>query len=412
MIPLQLTEYEPTSGVELSVAERDDLARLVPSMRITPETGTTGRYTLTAGSVIGAATVSGRQIVIAPKVPINNVLFLLAYQLDPAIWPGLPFSFDASDSLTDVLARGFATATRQATMRGLLMGYRTTEEALNRVRGRIRIEDQARRRLGLLPPIEVRYDDYTDDILPNQLLKAATRTLDRLPLRNDAVRRSLRSFTMVLRDITDLECTPATVPTVSYDRLTEHYRPAVELARLILAHTSYGPAIGSIQSEALLFDMNDVFENFVAVALREALHLTPTEFPQNSRGRLLRLDTANLVDLEPDLSWWHAGRCIFVGDVKYKAVNVRGFKHADLYQLLAYVVAADLPGGLLVYAQGEGDARRHTVRWLDRTLDVRHLSLGDSPQLILDQVDDLAGAVSALAAAGRTRVTAWAHAAS
>jgi 5-methylcytosine-specific restriction enzyme subunit McrC len=412
MIPLELTEYEPTIGVELTVSERDDLARLVPSMRIASEAGTTGRYTLTPGSVIGAATVSGRPIVIAPKVPISNVLFLLAYQLDPAIWPDLPFSFEPSDSLTDVLARGFATATRHATMRGLLMGYRTTDEALNRVRGRIRVEDQARRRLGLLPPIEVRYDDYTDDILPNQLLKAATRTLERLPLRGEAVRRSLRSFALVLRDISDLDFMPSAVPTVNYDRLTEHYRPAVELARLILAHTSYGPALGSIQSEAILFDMNDVFENFVALALREALQLTPTEFPQNCRGRRLRLDTANVVDLEPDLSWWQAGRCIFVGDVKYKAVNIRGFKHPDLYQLLAYVVAADLPGGLLVYAQGEGDARRHTVRWLDRTLDVRHLNLDDTPQRILEQIEELAGAVRALAAAGRTRVSAGAQAAS
>ena len=55
----------------------------------------------------------------------------------------------------------------------LLHGYREEEDALQTVRGRIRLDDQMRRRPGFLLPVEVRYDEFTDDILENRLVKAA-----------------------------------------------------------------------------------------------------------------------------------------------------------------------------------------------------------------------------------------------
>jgi 5-methylcytosine-specific restriction enzyme subunit McrC len=77
--------------------------------------------------------------------------------------------------------------------------------------------------------------------------------------------------------------------------------------------------------------MNDVFENFVWVALREALGLSKWTFPSGSSNHPLFMDLAQKVLLRPDLSWWQDSKCMFVGDVKYKRINVPGIKHADLY---------------------------------------------------------------------------------
>ena len=57
--------------------------------------------------------------------------------------------------------------------------------------------------------------------------------------------------------------------------------------------------------------------------------------------------------LAPDLTWWDGPTCTFVGDAKYKRADDGHVPNADLYQLLAYATALDLPGGLLAYAQGE-----------------------------------------------------------
>jgi len=88
------------------------------------------------------------------------------------------------------------------------------------------------------------------------------------------------------------------------------------------------------------------------VALRDALHVSDRSFPQGAKRRSLVLDKLGRIRLEPDISWWDGQACTFVGDVKYKRITAEGVKHPDIYQLLAYATAANLPTGLLVYAAG------------------------------------------------------------
>ena len=77
----------------------------------------------------------------------------------------------------------------RAFARGLLHGYRTEEEALYAVRGRIRFDEQIRRRFGIAMPVEVRYDEFTDDIRENRLVKAAVARLGEMRLRSPGARR-------------------------------------------------------------------------------------------------------------------------------------------------------------------------------------------------------------------------------
>ena len=73
----------------------------------------------------------------------------------------------ASPSTRRCLPRGrsrFCAAARRGS-HGLLHGHCTEEDALLTVRGRIRLGDQIRRRFGIPLPVEVRYDEFTHDIL-------------------------------------------------------------------------------------------------------------------------------------------------------------------------------------------------------------------------------------------------------
>ena len=53
---------------------------------------------------------------------------------------------------------------------------------------------------------------------------------------------------------------------------------------------------------------------------------------------------------------------LFVGDAKYKNLADRSAPNADLYQLLAYATALDLPGGTLIYAQDKAEPHMFAVR--------------------------------------------------
>ena len=108
------------------------------------------------------------------------------------------------------------------------------------------------------------------------------------------------------------------------------------------------------------------------------------------------LDSGGKVKLKPDLTWWEGSECIFVGDAKYKRIENESIPNADLYQLLAYTTALDLPGGLLIYAQGEAETATYTVRNSGKRLDVVALDLRGSLDAVLKRVDFLADKIRAL----------------
>jgi 5-methylcytosine-specific restriction enzyme subunit McrC len=399
---LTLTEHRTSPGVPLTAEQRDTLRLLASSVTVVPTQGAEGFYDLTPSSTIGVLNLPGMAVEIRPKIEIDRILFLLSYALDPCAWSSLPFRFAASEGLFEALVPVFIHHVRQAFQCGLLQGYRIEEDALAGVRGRVRFDDQLRRRFGIIPPVEVRYDEFTEDIEPNRLIRAAADRLGRMKLRSAGSRASLRWLRGTLERVTLQEYHPACLPEIVWDRLNEHYRPAVDLAQLILRSISFDLRHGDVVASAFLIDMNEVFEAFVVIALREVLRLSPRAFPRGAQGRHLWLDRGRAVRLKPDLSWWEGPACLFVGDVKYKSVSAAGIQHPDLYQLLAYSLAADLSGGLLVYAAGEGEPVTHEIVEAGKRLEVLTLDLSGEPKKILVQVEGVAERIRQMAA---TRTT-------
>ena len=110
----------------------------------------------------------------------------------------------------------------------------------------------------------------------------------------------------------------------------------------------------------------------------------------------MTLDEAGQVLLKPDLSWWDGRICTFVGDAKYKRIENERVPNADLYQLLAYATALDLPGGLLVYAQGQAEPVAHRIRHAGKQLEIVALDLSGAIDELLARIDDVAKRVRAL----------------
>lgn len=390
MRQLTLTEYSTELCVPLSEEECDTLRRLNPEIEISPSIGSPGCYDLTPSSLIGAIELPTVAIQIRPKLEISRVLFLLSYAMDPRHWQDTVFGLEEADSLVEAIIPGFALHLKRALGPGILQGYRLEEDALATVRGRIRFHDQIARRFGILPPVEVRYDEFTEDIEENRLLKAALRALERIRIRSSEMWYQLHHFQAVLDRVSLVEYQSLNLPTINYTRLNHRYRHAVELSKLILKSLSYDLEYGRAAGAAFLVDMNEVFEKFVWVALREALGLSEWAFPLGSRNHPLFMDLAQRVSLKPDLSLWHDAKCMFVGDAKYKRINVPGIKNPDLYQMLAYTIATELPSGFLIYAAGEGEPALHEVVNVGKRLEVISVDLSATPSEILDEISHIA----------------------
>ncbi|HEX8769267.1 MAG TPA: hypothetical protein VF711_00720 [Acidimicrobiales bacterium] len=396
--PLLLTEYVTARAVELTAQDAESLRRAVTTMSVVPSWDVPGTFDLTPGSEIGVVALDDCSVVIRPKVPTDRVLFLVSYALDPVRWQQRTALYDAASEVVEGMAAMFAHELRKALRRGLLQGYRSTEDALTTVRGRVRFDEQLRRHFGAPLPLEVRFDEFTEDTALNRVLRSALWRLSRLPIRSPHVRSVLGFCSAVLGDTVTLVDYPRdSLPEFRWDRLNQHYRIAVELALRVLRSTSVELAEGRAVGTGFVIDMNVVFEEFMRTALREALGLPTDVFPAGSKVSVV-LDERARIRLEPDLSWWVGNSCVFVGDAKYKRISAKGINHPDLYQLLAYTVALGLPAGLLVYAAGEADHVEHSVVHAGKRLDVTTVDLTGTPDEILADVARIAGQVKALRA--------------
>ena len=400
---ITLREHEKSPAQLLSVAERDALQTAPLSVTIEPVPGTDGSYHLTPDSVVGAVETDGLSVVIEPKIGIANLLSLACYAIGKVKFDREDFDFPEEYALPDFLALALAAQARRAFSHGLLHGYLVKEQALLTVRGRVRFAQQVGRRFDFPMPVELQYDEFTADILPNQLVKAAAYRLARARLRSTRARRDLGWVAGVLADVSLREFLPVSVPEVAFDRLNEHYRKVVGLSRLVLRHGAFEARRGAIRAQGFLMDMNSVFQEFLTQALREELKASPRTLRSDRELEKLTLDNGCKVTLEPDLTWWDGPTCNFVGDAKYKNLTGRPVPNADLYQMLAYVTGLDLPGGLIIYAQGEADAGNHRVRHSDKRLEVAAMDLSGTLEEVLLRVRGLAGRVTVLRDEARVR---------
>lgn len=394
MTSLLLREWTTSTGVELSRGEIDVL-RSTMRTSVQPTVGDSGLWDVTPGNVVGAVKVGLRTIIIEPKMDISRVLFLLGYVADPKVWREEDAEVEHATDVVSAVAQLLVNLGLRALRRGLLHGYRTCEDHLSVVRGRIDVATQLRVRPGLSLPVAVRYQEYDQDVLENQLLLAACQMFRAVPIRSATARRGLHRLSSILEGVTGSYFLATSVPPITWTRLNIHYRSAVELARVLLQQRSPDLHAGKMSSGAMVLDMSSVFEAFVRVSLREALCMTGQEMPTGEDCPALALDRAGRVRLQPDLTIWQAGRCSFVGDVKYKRDAGKG-NPADLYQMLAYAVSTRLPSAMLVYADGPPSPTLINIENANVLLMLERLDLAQPTRALLQRVDQLASTIRSM----------------
>jgi 5-methylcytosine-specific restriction enzyme subunit McrC len=385
---LSLIEWQPCRGVQLDYDEVRSLRRAASWIEITPAE-TDGEWDLrSASNKVGVVDAGDLSVFIGPaKCPANLVVFMMSYALGATTFQAEAEELSSDGSVWDAMLDAYESQLARALRRGVHRGYRSEEDSLPLVRGQIRMADQLRRQFRLAPPLEVTYDDYTEDIVENRVLKAALRVAHALPVRSPELRRRLRGHEPILANVRHVEIGPRAIPAINWTRLNEHLRPAYNLASMILAGTSISLESGLAPTTSFTVNMADVFERFVVTALRDTLALDEYTFPNGVQGRLALSERIPLV---PDFSWWSGDRCIAVGDVKYKKVSAEGVLHPDLYQVLAYSVAAQTPSATLIYAKGEDEPVTHFIEHANKELCVEVLSLDSGSAGVLASIQAIA----------------------
>lgn len=355
---IELDELGVPAEVPLTTAQ----ARMLSAsgvVTVGPVLDRPGWWAVGPSRKVGAARIGDLTVRIRPKVKIARLLFLLGYSVHASAWQDSKVQLEAADDLVPAIAAALWRQLARAIHSGLLPGYVTVDESAPVLRGRLRESAQLAARHGLPLPLEIRHDEFTVDIAENQILRTAAERMLLVPRVDEESSRMLRRL---LRDFADVSSIargdpiPAWHPT----RLNVRYHVALRLAELVLRATSVEHAAGTVSVNGFLIDMPQVFQDFVTVAVREALE--GAYGGRVATEPLHYLDAAGRVRLYPDIVWHVGGVPTAVIDAKYKAEKPRGYPNADLYQILAYCTVLGLRAGHLVYARGNEEPARHVVR--------------------------------------------------
>lgn len=342
---IELSEWGAKGKLELDA----DAVRVLANAKqfeIAPDREVSGRWRLSATRYVGVAAISGHLIRVAPKIPVHRLFELLTHAMHLVEWRQDAADWEVSDDLVSVIAASFLDNAERALRGGMLQGYVTVDEDLYSVRGRIDFGHLSGRPRELPLPVAVTYDDYTTDVLENQLLAGAGRVLLRLGMLTPALTRRLRRLEFQLVDITPTR--PAASPAeVRWTRLNERYRSAVALARLILQSTAFDfEGAGSSRGSTLLVNMDRVFEDVVGRGIDRAL--VPMGFSVDLQHRA-HLDHEKRIDIRPDVVVFNGTDVVAVADLKNKRTGA--ISPDDVYQVVGYATRFRLTEVSLIYPE-------------------------------------------------------------
>ncbi len=245
------------------------------------------------------------------------------------------------------------------TQRGLARYYQPVEDNLPCLRGRILFSQHIRENSVNRARFYVGYDEFSADRPANRLIHS---TIHKLigSVRQSSNQQLLSQLRICFADIPVATRLESDWQRHRVDRSMPHYEAVMQWVGLFLFNHGLTTFVGKHVNHALLFPMEEVFEDFVASCFR----LYQRQFfvrKQGPRKYLVEDNQGNDVfAMKPDVSLMERGDGVrFILDAKWKRINEddngrkHGISQTDMYQLFAYGKKYGCKQVALVYPKTE-----------------------------------------------------------
>ncbi|MFN5621318.1 MAG: 5-methylcytosine restriction system specificity protein McrC [Flavobacteriales bacterium] len=303
-------------------------------------------------------------------IPVENIYYLLCYAWDKLEFADLvKVNHDDFDSIESLLATVLIDSTDKLLKRGLTHDYLEAEAEIAGIKGRINFDISERRLLRHQGKAHCRFDDFTPNILPNQIIKAILKRLSRVDSMKPELRKSLRNHIMRMESVDSIELQSAHFRRVSIHSGNALYLFLMNICELVFHNTGVHERGEQRYFRDFLRDekkMAHLFENFIRNFYRrkqktytaDSKHIS-WKFSPTSAG-----DIKLFPRMETDITLASIEKKRII-EVKYyahaliqKQEGNMHFRSAHLYQLYAYLSNLSLdpshPGnahcsGILLY---------------------------------------------------------------
>ena len=285
----------------------------------------------------------------------HRLVHMLAVALDIRIDTGALAQLGwQRDTLLELVIRLYCNKLVNAVRQGIPQQYADHEDDLPTLRGRLDVTRQFSTLAVSPQKLACRFDARSPDIALNQVMRATISKLSRLAQAPDN-QRTLRELSFAYADISDVSPNALRWDLIVLDRTSTRWRELVAMARLFLGDRYQQTSAGPVDGYALLFEMNMLFEQYVARILTRAL--SGTSFNVSAQGGhrdcLFQGETGRF-RTRPDLIVRRDREVALIVDTKWKRIKhiddpKQGVSQADVYQLMAYGQLYECPDVMLLY---------------------------------------------------------------
>ena len=250
--------------------------------------------------------------------------------------------------LFDLFLSRFLDECERLVHEGLARGYRTQEENRAAFRGRLLVAQHIRQNAVNAARFFVASPVYDHRNLPNLALLEALRVVELLPV-SSVTRARARALRLSFPELPRWRPDLASLERYRFTRNTTRYCDALRLARLILFQLAPDIRHGETPLLALLFDMNRLWERYVATMARRLRMPGLQVRTQDSEPFWQGTHRARI--LRPDITIRdsHSGEVALVVDTKWKIPSGGQPSGADLKQMFCYHELFNCPRSLLLY---------------------------------------------------------------
>lgn len=327
---------------------------LKKAIHITPE----GVHT---SSFVGAIKYRNTQIEVLPKLlsdstdpaqkvtMLKNLIYMLSYtrSLDINV-TGNAKLLSAHNPFLEVLIREFAVSLTHALKRSTPKNYVYEEDNLTYIKGKINFNQNTKYNHANRAKNYCTYNSFSENIELNQLFLFVASGLLSISKDFDNV-KLLRLIANVYTDIDIKAFTYEQACKITLLRSQNMFKKPFELAKMFLSNSSVDLSKNKINSFALMWDMNKLFEEFVYQIIKTKCKGVKVEFQKTKR--LLRGDNyGKRRDTKVDIFMSYPRKVII--DTKYKRLEtLDNFANADVFQVTTYCLLHNANEAILLYPQ-------------------------------------------------------------
>lgn len=296
-------------------------------------------------------------------IPIQNIYYLLCYawnKLEEKDF--IEVSAEESPDLLNLLARVLLNGSKTLLKRGLAQQYLIETEIYQGIKGKVEVNQSLRKNLFQKGFAVCEYDEFSVDILSNQILKTTLQNLIKTEGLEVNLRHEIKAVIWRMNEVSEIQITDSIFKQVHIHQNNSFYDFLLNVSELIHQNLLPNPEKGHFKFKDFLRDerrMASVFEEFIRNFYK--IEVPEARISREDLYWKMSGESSNfLPKMQTDISLKIGDRKLII-DAKYytetlqKYYNVEKIHSQHLYQLFAYLKNQENPQaeGILIYPTTE-----------------------------------------------------------